>query len=102
MGYCDDSRKRDALNPWQPGMSVPLPNPEWQGRRKGRSQGHTPSRGLLRAAEGNYGNVSATPGAGVGTEGRAWLITEQMPVAPWGECIKVEELSSHSPCHIYL
>ena len=89
--------------PSTPGSQGCLPPyPEWQGRRKGRSQGHTPSRGLLRATAGNYGNVSATPGAGGGTEGRAWLITQQMPAAPWGECIKVEELSSHSPHHIYL
>ena len=100
MGYCDGPRKWDAPNPWQPGMAVPYP--EWQGWRKGRSQGHTPSRGLLSATAGNYGNVSASPGAGGGTEGRAWLITEQMPAAPWGECIKVGELSSHSPRHIYL
>lgn len=99
MGYCDGPQKWDAPNPWQPGMAVPLP------RVAGTEEGKEPrahSFQLLRATAGNYGNVSATPGAGGGTEGRAWLITKQMPAAPWGECIKVGELSSHSPCHIYL
>ena len=60
------------------------PYPEWQGRRKGRSQGQALSRGFLTAAGGNYGTVSATPGTGGGMEGRAWLIMEQVPGSTLG------------------